>query len=76
MKSRARSKRHGLKVDQHHVGYLLKIGDTRALTGQHGYEKALVKTQRPSSMIGANQGVHLVGGERYASTIKGNQARI
>jgi hypothetical protein len=73
MKSRMRSKQHGLKVDRHHVGYLLEIGDTRALTGQHGYEKALAKTQQSSSMIDANKGVHLVGGERYASTIKGSQ---
>jgi hypothetical protein len=43
MKARVRPWRHGSKVDRHHVGYLLEISDTRALTGQNGYKKALTK---------------------------------
>jgi hypothetical protein len=43
MKARVRPWWHGLKVDWHHVGYLLKISDTWALTGKNGYKKALVK---------------------------------
>jgi hypothetical protein len=39
----ARSTQRGSKVDQHHVGYLLKISDTWAHTGQNRYKKALAK---------------------------------
>jgi hypothetical protein len=59
--SRARSTRHGSKVDRHHVGYLLEISDTWAQIGQNGYKKALAKSQRYGSMIDVNQWVHLLG---------------
>jgi hypothetical protein len=57
-------------VDRYHAGYLLESSDTRALTGQHGDEKALVKPQRYGSRMDANQGVHLVESERYATLPK------
>jgi hypothetical protein len=64
-----RSWRHRSKVARHHVGYLLNISDARAPTWHNDHEKALVKSQRYDSMIGANQGVQLVRGEREASAI-------
>jgi hypothetical protein len=66
----------GLGVNQHPVGYWVDMVNTKALLERNGCKKAPVKTQRSSSMIDANQGAHMVGGERYASTIKGNQERI
>jgi hypothetical protein len=50
-----RSWRHGSKVDRHHVGYLLNIGDARAPTRHNDHEKALVKPQRYDSMIGTTK---------------------
>jgi hypothetical protein len=68
--SRARSTRHSSKVDRHHVGYLLEISDTRALTRQNGYKKALTKPQWYGSMVDANQWVHLVSSGWYAALLK------
>jgi hypothetical protein len=42
---------------------LLNISDARAPTWHNDHEKALVKSQRYDSMIGANQGVQLVRGD-------------
>jgi hypothetical protein len=40
---------------RHNVGYLLNIDDAWAPTGHNDHEKALVKSQRYDSMIGATK---------------------
>jgi hypothetical protein len=70
LKSHVRSKWHGSKLDWHHGGYLLKISDTCALTGQNGYKKAHAKPQWYGSVIDVNQWLHFVGSGRHSTLLK------
>jgi hypothetical protein len=58
------------RKEQHSLGYWINLDDSRVLLGhQVGYMKALTKPQRYGSRIDVNQGVHLIGSDRCASTI-------
>jgi hypothetical protein len=53
-------------MNRHHDGYWVGFADIRVLLEWNGYMRVLAKQQRYGSMIDENQGVHLVGSERYA----------
>jgi hypothetical protein len=58
----------GLGVNQHQARYWIDLVNTKALLEWNGYGEALAIPQRCGSKADANQGVHLGGSERHATT--------